>query len=334
MIWYALASLTPAVLLTLAFVFGGPWPLLALVSISALVFVVDRIPHGLPDAGTTGRGLNLTLAAVHFGLLPLGIWALGVDDTLTTAGKVVVFIGLGLYFGQISNSNAHELIHTASRWPRRLGAAVYSSLLYGHHVSAHLRVHHVHAATDADPNSAPLGEGFYSYAARAWRGEFLAGLRADTQQRARRAEPSHLPHPYVYYLTGSAATLGAAGLIAGWEGILVLLAIAFYAQMQLLLSDYVQHYGLRRDVRPDGRPEPIGARHSWNAPAWYSSAMMLNAPRHSDHHMHPARAFPSLRIEPATMPILPRSLPVMAVLALVPPVWRRVMDRRVARWQS
>ena len=181
MIWYALASLTPAVLLTLAFVFGGPWPLLALVSITALVFVVDRIPHGLPDAGTTGRGLNLTLAAVHFGLLPLGIWALGADDTLTTAGKVVVFIGLGLYFGQISNSNAHELIHTASRWPRRLGAAVYSSLLYGHHVSAHLRVHHVHAATDADPNSAPLGEGFYSYAARAWRGEFLAGLRADTQ---------------------------------------------------------------------------------------------------------------------------------------------------------
>ena len=61
--------------------------------------------------------------------------------------------------------------------------------------------------------------------------------------------------------------------------------------------------------------------------------MMLNAPRHSDHHMHPSRAFPALELTPGTMPMLPRSLPVMAVLALVPPLWHRVMDRRVARWQ-
>jgi alkane 1-monooxygenase len=77
----------------------------------------------------------------------------------------------------------------------------------------------------------------------------------------------------------------------------------------------------------------VGPQHSWNAPAWYSSAMMLNAPRHSDHHMRPSRAFPALKLTPGTMPMLPRSLPVMAVLALVPPLWRRVMDRRVARWQ-
>jgi len=62
--------------------------------------------------------------------------------------------------------------------------------------------------------------------------------------------------------------------------------------------------------------------------------MMLNAPHHSDHHMRPARAFPALEVTPDSMPILPRSLPVMAALALVPPIWRHVMDRRVARWQQ
>ena len=123
-------------------------------------------------------------------------------------------------------------------------------------------------------------------------------------------------------------------MIAGAHGVFALLAIAFYAQMQLLLSDYVQHYGLRRRTREDGRMEPVGPQHSWNAPAWYSSAMMLNAPRHSDHHMRPARAFPALEVTADTMPILPRSLPVMAVLALIPPIWRRIMDRRVARWQN
>jgi len=334
MIWYAITSLTPAALLALACFFGGPWPLAALLSITVLVFFLDRIARQLPTRDTTGRGLSLILAAAHFTLLPLVVWGLAGDSGLGVADKVLIYLGAGLFFGQISNSNAHELIHASARWPRRIGTMVYCSLLHGHHVSAHLRVHHIHAATDADPNSARLGEGFYAYALRVLRGEFMAGLHADSKQRARAAEQSARPHPYVGYVVGGVLSLGCAALIAGWGGVLGLLAIAFYAQMQLLLSDYVQHYGLRRNLRADGRREPVGPQHSWNAPAWYSSAMMLNAPRHSDHHMRPARAFPALEVTPDTMPVLPRSLPVMAVLALVPPIWRRIMDRRVARWQN
>jgi alkane 1-monooxygenase len=30
-------------------------------------------------------------------------------------------------------------------------------------------------------------------------------------------------------------------------------------------------------------------------------------------------------------PTLPRSLPVMAVIATIPPLWHRMMDRRAAR---
>ncbi|MEM5519995.1 alkane 1-monooxygenase [Sulfitobacter sp. AS59] len=333
MIWYAIASLTPAVLLALACLFGGVWPLTALLSITLLVFTLDRITRQIPARDTTGRGISLTLAAAHFVLLPLGVWALAGND-LGASDKVLIFLGLGMYFGQVSNSNAHELIHTSNRWTRRIGTAIYCSLLYGHHVSAHLRVHHIHVATDADPNSARLGEGFYAFALRALRGEFTSGLHAETKHRARSAALPIWSHPYVGYVSGAALTLGVAAIIAGWGGVVQMLALAAYAQMQLLLSDYVQHYGLRRKPRADGRMEPVGPQHSWNAPQWYSSAMMLNAPRHSDHHMRPARAFPALEVTPDTMPILPRSLPVMAALALVPPIWRRVMDRRVARWQQ
>jgi alkane 1-monooxygenase len=58
--------------------------------------------------------------------------------------------------------------------------------------------------------------------------------------------------------------------------------------------------------------------------------MMLNAPRHSDHHAHPGRPWPELALD-AGMPVLPQSLPVMATIALWPPAWRALMDRRVAR---
>ncbi|WP_415256959.1 alkane 1-monooxygenase [Sulfitobacter sp.] len=333
MIWYAIASLTPAVLLALACLFGGVWPLTALLSVTLLVFTLDRITRQMPARDKSGRDISLTLAAAHFALLPLGVWALA-GDGLGTTDKVLIFLGLGMFFGQVSNSNAHELIHTSNRWTRRIGMAIYCSLLYGHHVSAHLRVHHIHVATDADPNSARLGEGFYAFALRALSGEFMTGLHAETTHRARATALPIWSHPYVAYVAGGALTLGGAAIIGGWGGVLHMFAIAFYAQMQLLLSDYVQHYGLRRKPRADGRIEPVGPQHSWNAPQWYSSAMMLNAPRHSDHHMRPARAFPALEVAPNTMPILPRSLPVMAALALVPPIWRRVMDHRVARWQQ
>lgn len=333
MLWYTIASLTPAGLLALACLWGGGWPLVAVLSITVFVFFLDKIARVLPETTGTGRTLSLVLATLHFPLLALGIWAIGLGAHLDLVDKLLIFTGLGLYFGQISNSNAHELIHAPGRLPRRIGALIYISVLHGHHVSAHLRVHHVHAATDLDPNSARAGEGFWRYCARALRGEFMAGWRAENAHRARAATPlPALTHPYVAYVGGGLMLLVAAFLLTGPKGLIAYVLIALYAQLQLLLSDYVQHYGLRRRMLDTGKPEPVGPQHSWNAPKWYSSAMMLNAPRHSDHHTHPARPFPALQVSD-TMPILPHSLPVMAVLALIPPLWRRVMDRRVAKWR-
>ncbi|MEM6303554.1 MAG: alkane 1-monooxygenase [Pseudomonadota bacterium] len=335
MFWYATASLTPALLLALACVFAGSWPLLAVLSITVVVFFADKIGKALPETAGTGRGVSVALAAVHFPLLFLGVWAIGTGAHLSTIDKVLLFTGLGLFFGQISNSNAHELIHARDRAGKRLGAALYISMLHGHHVSAHLRVHHVYAGTDKDPNSARRGEGFWAFVLRASVGEFMAGFRADQAHRARHAgRLSWVSHPYLAYVLGGLALLTMSFLIGGLVGLLAHIGIAIYAQMQLLLSDYVQHYGLRRKMTARGVPEPVGPEHSWNAPKWYSSAMMLNAPRHSDHHMRPAKAYPALTVTPQTMPILPHSLPVMAVIALVPPLWRRMMDRRVARWQE
>ncbi|MGJ8617814.1 MAG: alkane 1-monooxygenase [Sulfitobacter sp.] len=335
MIWYATASLTPAVLLALACVLGGVWPLIAALSITGFVFFMDRLSHVLPEQDATGRRLNLILAAVHFPLFALGVWALGTAPYLGVLDKLLIFIGLGLYFGQVSNSNAHELIHAAARLPRRIGALIYISTLHGHHVSAHLRVHHIYAATDKDPNSAPLGEGFWAYVARAWRGEFTAGWHADNRHRDRlTTRPPFWCHPYIGYVLGGLACIACAYALAGGGGVIAYLALALYAQMQLLLSDYVQHYGLRRQSDESGKPVPVGPEHSWNAPKWYSSAMMLNAPRHSDHHMRPTQAFPALEYRPDTMPTLPRSLPVMGMVALIPPLWRRIMDRRVKHWQK
>ncbi|WP_371687439.1 alkane 1-monooxygenase [Thalassococcus sp. S3] len=335
-VWYFVASLTPVALLMLAFLDESIWGYVALGYITLFVLWMDRLgPRASPGAGhqrhlRLGHILSVTLALLHFPLLALGVWVLG--NTPPRTDTIASGLALGLFMGQVSNSNAHELIHASHRWSRRLGVAVYSSMLFGHHASAHPLVHHVHVASAKDPNSARPGEGFYRFAPRAWIGSFKSGLKAET---ARRARQSHArgSHPYVGYLAGSLLALSTAWLLAGWGGVAIFLSLAIYAQMQLLLSDYVQHYGLRRQKKANGKPEPVGPHHSWNAPHWYSAALMLNAPRHSDHHAHPNRSFPELRLDPQTMPMLPHPLPIMAAIALVPPIWRRIMDPRAAYWR-
>lgn len=337
MIWFTIATVTPVLLLALAAMAGGLWCLLAVVYMTCFVYILDRLVAGAASRKRAdgefpvGQELALFLGGVHFVLLVLAVAAIAGATGFSLAERLACLIAFGLFFGQVSNANAHELIHKQARWPRRLGKAVYISLLFGHHASAHTRVHHVWAASAMDPNSPAARQSFYRFWPRAWAGSFVKGLRAENALRARRGKTlSFWSHPYLHYVGGGIVTLSLAALMFGAGGVVALLLVTSYAQVQLLLSDYVQHYGLSRKRGADGRLEPVGPEHSWNARHFYSSALMLNAPRHSDHHMHPLRTYPALDLDPATMPVLPYSLPVMAVLALWPRMWRRVMDPRVA----
>ncbi len=336
MIWFVLASLAPVVLLLLALFSWGGWGFAALLYISVFVYALDRLGRSraavpsAPASPDLADALSVALALGHFALLAALIARL---PDLPLAHAIATGLGLGLFMGQVTHPNAHELIHHRNRTLRRLGTALYTSMLIGHHVSAHLRVHHVHVSTAADPNSARQGQSFFAFLPRAWVGSFIEGARAETALRQRATQRRQGLHPYVNYVAGGAALLALAFAWSGGPGLIALLCVCAYAEIQIFLADYLQHYGLRRARLPSGRPEPVGPQHSWNSPHWYSSALMLNAPRHSDHHVNPDRRFPDLHLTDQ-MPRLPYSVPVMAVLALCPPIWRRVMDRRVAKWMA
>lgn len=325
---FAVASLTPVGLLGLGAVLDPFWYAAVVLYLAVFPAVIDRLapaPAPLSEGAEfpAGDALLVALAFAHLGLMPLAVWQIGGPSGLTGAERALAFLGFGLHFGQVSNPAAHELIHRGRRALYRLGVLIFVTLLFGHHASAHRLVHHRQVATPADPNTARRGESFYRFAPRAWIGSFRAGLAAE---RAR-GRPLR---PYDVYLVGALLCLALAWGVAGVSGLASYVALALYATAQLLLSDYVQHYGLLRDRRPDGRWAPVDARHAWNAAQPVSALLTLNAPRHSDHHMHPGRPYPGLRM-PVGAPVLPRSLPVMGALALVPPLWRRVMHPRLDR---
>ncbi|MGJ8611269.1 MAG: alkane 1-monooxygenase [Octadecabacter sp.] len=334
---FVTVTLTAPALIAAGAIWGGVWAVSGLLFMTALTYSLDRlITRTLATVDgeefPAADRMSMTLALTHFGLWGVVVAALSGHTGLVLWEKLVVFMGAGLFMGQVSNSNAHELIHRPGRWLRRAGRWVYISVLFGHHLSAHTLVHHVHVATKHDPSSARRGESFYRFFPRAWLGGFRKGLQAENRRFPRLGRPKW-QHPYVTYVVGAVLTLSVAALIGGPRGAGAALGLGFFAQVQLMLSDYVQHYGLTRHALENGKFEPVGSRHSWNASHFMSSAMMLNAPRHSDHHANPIRPFPTLRLKD-DMPMLPRSLPVMASIALYPRLWRRMMDPRVKKWRA
>jgi alkane 1-monooxygenase len=334
---FALVALAPLPLFALGLVQGGAWVWAGAGYMFLLTALIDRlIPLAAGNAveGQEFPGSDLLLAIVGLAvlaLMPLVTWAVAGPSDLSPLGRGLILFGAGLWLGQVGHPAAHELIHRGNRWLFRLGCTDYVAMLFGQHASAHRLVHHRHVATARDPNSAPEGLGFYRFALRAWIGSFVAGRAAETELR-RRGGKGGL-HPYLWHLAGSIAALALAWAIAGWAGVAAWWGLAALAQLQILVSDYVQHYGLRRAVAPDGRATPVTPQHSWNSGPWFSSALMLNAPRHSDHHAHPARPYPALRLDEAQdAPRLPWPLPIACALALCPPLWKRAIRPALRQW--
>lgn len=337
---YAVFTLIPAVLL----VAGALGSVLATVAsilyMTVFAFAADEL--GRPPPYPAGRDivtdiLPLLIGLAHVPMLGMALFAIANSASAPIAATH--FLGFGWFFGTIGMANAHELIHRSPRLARGLGKWVLISMLFGHHASAHVLVHHVHVATPRDPNSAPRGRSLYRFFISAWIGSFIAGFRAESARIARggaqgRGAPGRITgHPYAIYCLGAAATLAWVAVLFGAGMLLPFMALAVFSHGQLIVSDYVQHYGLRRRKLANGRFEPAADRHSWNAPFWFTATLTMNAASHSDHHANPGRSFTELRprIE-GQAPVLPHSIPFMALIALIPPWWFAVMNPRLDAW--
>jgi len=126
----------------------------------------------------------------------------------------------------------------------------------------------------------------------------------------------------------SLAWLGLALAVAGAPGGALWLGQAVVAVLLLEAVNYVEHYGLERRTRADGRPVPVAPHHSWNASFRLSNWFLFNLQRHSHHHADAGRHYESLE-HSAEGPQLPAGYPLMLLVAMVPPLWQRTVNARL-----
>ena len=247
-----------------------------------------------------------------------------------------VMFGTGVMTGTVGIVYAHELLHQRNRFERTLGDLLLAMVLYSHFRSEHLLVHHRHVGTPRDPVTARYNEGFHRFYPRVLRESLHSSFRAERDMLARKGRPWwDRKNPFWTYLALQGAMLALAAMLSGWAGLGLFALQAGVAIWQLEVVNYVEHYGLTRKYLGDGKYERVLPRHSWNASHTATNWLMINLQRHSDHHYKPDRRFPLLQTYAEDeAPQLPYGYPLMALSAMIPPLWKRIMNPRVRAWRQ
>ena len=264
------------------------------------------------------------------------LWYVSGSTHLNGWEQVGLFIGVGVLTGTVGINYSHELMHQKNRLERGMADLLLAMVLYSHFRSEHLLVHHRYVGTPRDPVTARYNEGFHRFFPRVLRQCLRSAFRAEAEMLARKGRRWTDPgNPFFRYWALQGGMLVLAFLIGGWAAIGLFLIQAFTAIWQLELVNYVEHYGLTRKHLGDGKYEHVQPKHSWNAAQKVSNWLLINLQRHSDHHYKPDRRFPLLQTYSGTQaPQLPFGYPVMTIAALIPPLWRRVMNPRVRAWRA
>jgi alkane 1-monooxygenase len=227
---------------------------------------------------------------------------------------------------------AHELVHRKNKAHRAAAEVLMTSVSYPWFNVEHVLGHHKNVATPLDPATSRLGESVYAFWLRSVTGSLVSAWRLETQRVQGRGlrglHDRRLRYPVVL-----ATAYGLAFALGGVWGAAWFALQGVLGFTLLEVINYVEHYGLLREQRPSGRYERVRPHHSWNSTHALTNRLLFHLPRHADHHAWASRPYDQLRPWPDA-PSLPFGYPTMVLIALLPPLWRAVMDPRVEQQRA
>ena len=281
------------------------------------------------EALQSRRRLFDWLLYLHLPIL-YGLIAYGLEvqsrHILTPFERLAMVLNLGIIIGGFGINVAHELGHRDSRAEQVLAKALLLPALYVHFFIEHNRGHHKHVATDADPASARRGENLYAFWIRSVTGGYRHAWQLEAQRMKQLGLPAlHWRNEMLQYQVLQLLYLAGVWYFFSWRGLFLVLASAVVGFLLLETVNYIEHYGLRRKLLPSGKYEPVKPVHSWNSDHELGRIFLYELTRHSDHHYKATRKYQILRHWEES-PQLPYGYPSSILMALVPPLWFRVMD--------
>lgn len=336
---YLLAYLTPAVVL-FSLLSYGIW------SYSALILLFGILPF--IELFTKGSTQNLTkleeevaredrfydcilysLVVIH--LFLVGIFLASISNPYVSRyERIGHTIALGLSCGILGINVAHELGHRSTPYEQMFSKLLLLTSLYMHFFIEHNRGHHRNVSTDEDPASSRLGEPIYTFYLRTIWGSWRSAWELEAERLRKKGQsPWSWQNEMIQFQLIQLLFLTAIALFYGLAALGWFLVSASLGILLLETVNYIEHYGLRR-AKKEGRYERVLPTHSWNSNHPLGRLVLLELTRHSDHHYIASRKYQLLR-HFDNSPQMPTGYPGMMLLALIPPLWFKVMHREIRR---
>ena len=276
---------------------------------------------------------------ILYGTLPIQIgfltYFLFIIDA-TTFGSLEFFgriTAMGFMCGVIGINVGHELGHRHNRWEQFLGELLLLTSLNTHFLPYHNAGHHKNVATPDDAATARKNELLFTYWVRSHFGSYVEAWKLENDRL--KGENRHwfsLNNRMVSYTFANIFLLTIIYLVFGLQVIIAFLCAATFGILLLETVNYIEHYGLLRKKKENGRYEAVRHHHSWNSDHPIGRTLLFNLSRHSDHHYNGSKKYQILKSHEKS-PQMPTGYPGMMILAILQPLWFWVMNKRLERHQ-
>lgn len=235
----------------------------------------------------------------------------------------------GLMCGIMAINVGHELGHRRVTSERMLGEILLILAMQAHFLPYHNHGHHRYVATPNDPATARKNEAVFLFWVRSQIGSYIEAWRIEYRRLTQRNQsPWTLNNRMIRYSLAELSVLAVVGVAFGSAILLAYLTSCFIGMLLLETVNYIEHYGLLRQCDETGKYERVTPKHSWNSDHILGRVLLFELSRHSDHHANPSKHY-QLLDSFEDSPQMPTGYPGMMLLSLIPPLWFKVMNKRI-----
>ena len=271
--------------------------------------------------------LNLPIV---FGIAIYGLSVVS-NNTLETYEFVGLIFSVGIVLGVNGINVAHELGHRQTTNERFLGKALLLPSFYMHFYIEHNFGHHLNAATPEDPATARYNQSVYSFWLTSTIRQYFSAWKIQNKLLKNNNQSFFsIKNDMFWYVVFQMTYLIAVFLIFGKSALIFAFFTGIVGFILLETVNYIEHYGLLRLPTKSGRYERVKEMHSWNSNHVIGRIVLYELTRHSDHHYKSSKKYQVLDCHDES-PQMPYGYPTSMVLAMIPPLWFGIMNKRVPK---
>ncbi|MFP4844561.1 alkane 1-monooxygenase [Winogradskyella sp. PE311] len=336
-----LAAFSIPIIAFVGLFFKGYWvwstPIFAFVCIPILELIfpvdTDNLEHKEVESKLKRKVFDWLLylnLPIVFGLVTFALFQI-TRHNLETYELIGFIFSVGIVLGVNGINVAHELGHRQTTKERFIGKALLLPSFYMHFYIEHNFGHHLHAATPEDPATARYNQSVYSFWFTSTIRQYLSAWKIQKKLLKNNNQKFlSTKNDMLWYTVFQIIYLASTLVVFGETGLIFVCFSGIVGFVLLETVNYIEHYGLLRLKTKSGRYERVREMHSWNSNHVIGRIVLYELTRHSDHHYKSSKKYQVLDCHEES-PQMPFGYPTSMVLAMVPPLWFGIMNKRVPK---